>query len=238
MVGKDQASPPPWQTLSSPQRYFFLLMSLEHPILLQSFDHIDGIVGHPPLTPQAYVIARRVIHSTADFEFLDLLRFQPDPSSSNLSSSVIDLAINALRQATPIVVDVTMVRQGIQTLVHKTFQNPLYAAIDYAEPTQEGKTRTESGIIRCIEQFPQAVYIIGNAPTALLALCQAIAAGRADPPFVIGVPVGFIGVLEAKQALSSLSCPHIRVEGNKGGSPVAAAILNALLMLAYRVESS
>jgi precorrin-8X/cobalt-precorrin-8 methylmutase len=146
--------------------------------------------------------------------------------------------VQALSQSTPIVVDVTMVRQGIQTLVKKTFHNPLYAAIDYADPVQEGKTRTESGILRCIDQFPQAIYIIGNAPTALLALCEAIAVGRAEPALVIGVPVGFIGVIEAKQALASLPCPQIRVDGNKGGSPVAAAILNALVMLAYRLKLS
>ncbi|MEB3228720.1 MAG: precorrin-8X methylmutase, partial [Synechocystis sp.] len=81
-------------------------------------------------------------------------------------------------------------------------------------------------------------YVIGNAPTALLALCEAIAEGRAKPALVIGVPVGFIGVLEAKQALASLPCPQIRVEGNKGGSPVAAAILNALVMSAYRLKLS
>jgi precorrin-8X/cobalt-precorrin-8 methylmutase len=213
-------------------------MSLEHPILLKSFDHIDQKIGRHQLTAPAYEIARRVIHSTADFEFLDLLRFEPSPTSASESSRVIPIALAALSQSTPIVVDVTMVRQGIQTLVNKTFQNPLYAAIDYAEPLEEGKTRTESGILRCIEQFPQAVYIIGNAPTALLALCQAIANGKADPAFVIGVPVGFIGVLEAKLALSSLQCPQIRVDGNKGGSPVAAAILNALLTMAYRIESS
>ncbi|MFM1841519.1 MAG: precorrin isomerase [Cyanobacteriota bacterium] len=212
-------------------------MSLEHPILLKSFDYIDQHVGcQHHLTPQAYEVARRVIHSTADFEFLDLLRFEPDPSSV-ISPNVIDIAINALGQSTPIVVDVTMVRQGVQTLVNKTFQNPLYTAIDYADPPELGKTRTESGILRCIELLPQAVYIIGNAPTALLALCRAIAEGKTKPAFVIGAPVGFIGVLEAKLALSSLSCPQIRVEGHKGGSPAAAAILNALLTLTYRIKT-
>ncbi|MFN9176362.1 MAG: cobalt-precorrin-8X methylmutase [Synechocystis sp.] len=214
-------------------------MSLEHPILLKSFAHIDQCIGcHHQLTPQAYEVARRVIHSTADFDFLNLLRFEPNPSSSDHFPSVIDIAINALGQSTPIVADVSMVRQGIQTLVNKTFQSPLYTAIDYADPQKPGKTRTESGIIRCIELFPQAIYIIGNAPTALLALCQAIAKGKANPAFVIGAPVGFIDVLEAKSALSSLNCPQIRVEGNKGGSPVAAAILNALLTLTYRIKHS
>lgn len=209
-------------------------MRLEHPILLQSFAHIDRVIGSHSLSPPAYEIARRVIHSTADFDYLNLLQFDPPPPSSDDPPPVIPLAIAALRQSIPIVVDVTMVRQGIQTLVNKTFQNPLYAAIDYADPVQDGKTRTESGILRCIEEFPQAVYIIGNAPTALLALCQAIANGQANPAFIVGAPVGFIGVLEAKGALSSLPCPQIRVAGHKGGSPVAAAILNALLTLAYQ----
>ncbi|MEY2984058.1 MAG: precorrin isomerase [Cyanobacteriota bacterium] len=212
-------------------------MSLEHPILLKSFEYIDQRIGRHTLTPQAYAIARRVIHSTADFEFLDLLRFDP-PVAPGGSTGVIDIAVQALSQSTPIVVDVNMVRQGVQTLVNKTSQNPLYAAIDYGNPPQAGKTCTESGILHCIERFPQAIYVIGNAPTALLALCEAIADGRAAPAFVIGVPVGFVKVLEAKLALSLQPCPQIRVDGNKGGSSVAAAIVNALLMLAKSIKVS
>lgn len=199
-------------------------MSLEHPILLASFAHIDRRVGDHDLSPQEYAVARRVIHSTADFEFLHLLRFTPEAIARGKES---------LRRGNTIVTDVTMVKQGIQGLAQRTYQNPILAAIDFASAAAPGKTRTETGMDHCLGQYPGAIYVVGNAPTALMALCQAIANGSAQPALVVGVPVGFIGVLEAKQALANLPCPQIRVAGNKGGSPVAAAIINALIMLAH-----
>lgn len=218
------------------------MMTLEHPILLESFAHIDRSVGDHGLSPQEYAIARRVIHSTADFDFLRLLRFAPNLPSAEFDldhaeNQAIHRGIESLRQGQTIVVDVNMVKQGIQGLVQRTFNNPIQTAIDYGPTADPGKTRTETGMDRCIPQFPQAIYVIGNAPTALLTLCQAIAKGQVKPAVVIGVPVGFIGVLEAKKALSLLPCPQIRVEGNKGGSPVAAGIINALLMLAWNQKN-
>ncbi len=218
------------------------MIPLEHPILLESFAHIDRSIGPHNLSPQEYAVARRVIHSTADFDFLHLLRFVPDLPKADfdldlLENQAIARGIESLRNGQTIVVDVNMVKQGIQGLVQRTFQNPIQAAIDFASTADPGKTRTETGMNHCIDQFPEAIYVIGNAPTALVTLCQAIARGEAKPALVIGVPVGFIGVLEAKKALSTLPWPQIRVEGNKGGSPVAAGIINALLMLAWNQEN-
>jgi len=199
------------------------VVSLLHPILEQSFAVIDQEIGAHSLGPAEYAIARRVIHSTADFEFKNLLRFSP---------GAIEGAIAALRQGTPIVTDVSMVKQGIQTLVKQTFQNPIISAVAQVETAAPGATRTETGLFQCLTQYPQAVYVIGNAPTALLALCRQVPA-IAQPAVVIGAPVGFIAVEEAKRALAATPVPQIRVEGRKGGSPVAAAILNALLVLAW-----
>ncbi|MBE9203242.1 cobalt-precorrin-8X methylmutase [Synechocystis salina LEGE 06099] len=215
------------------------MIPLEHPILLESFAHIDRSVGAHNLSAQEYAIARRVIHSTADFDFLHLLRFTPALAKAEfdpdlLANQAIARGMESLRNGQTIVVDVNMVKQGIQGLVQRTFQNPIQTAIDFAPTAAPGKTRTETGMDHCIAKFPEAIYVVGNAPTALLTLCQAIAAGEARPALVIGVPVGFIGVLEAKKALSLLTCPQIRVEGHKGGSPVAAGIVNALLMLAWQ----
>lgn len=204
------------------------MSSLNHPILEQSFAVIDREIGPHSFSLQEYAIARRVIHSTADFEFKHLLRFSP---------GVIEGAIAALRQQTPIVVDVSMVRQGIATLVSKTFQNPILTAVEAAATALPGQTRTETGLLHYFEQFPTALYVIGNAPTALLALCDRLSASASSPlpqpALVIGAPVGFIAVLESKAALARTPVPQIRVEGRKGGSPVAAAILNALLVLAW-----
>lgn len=200
------------------------MSSLNHPILEQSFAVIDREIGEHSFTPQEYAIVRRVIHSTADFEFKQLLRFSP---------GAIEGAIAALRQHVPIVTDVSMVKQGITTLVCKTFNNPVISAVEQATEALPGKTRTETGLLRCWQQFPQAIYVIGNAPTALLALCEEMRSAPTLPTLVIGAPVGFISVVESKAALAQMPVPQIRVEGRKGGSPVAAAILNALLVLAW-----
>ena len=199
------------------------MSKLNHPIVEQSFAIIDREVGEHGLNPSEYAIARRVIHATADFEYLKLLQFSP---------GAIKAGIAALQQGVPIVTDVNMVKQGIVSLVKKTFNNPVISAIDLADVAEAGKTRTETGMLRCWESYPQAVYLIGNAPTALLALCQQLANSKVKPALVIGVPVGFVSVVESKEALLKSNVPYITVRDRKGGSPTAAAILNALLILA------
>lgn len=199
------------------------MSKLNHPIVEQSFGIIDREVGEHSLNDPEYAIAQRVIHATADFEYLKLLRFSP---------GAIDAGICSLKQGMPIVTDVTMVKQGIHSLVAKTFNNPIITAIDQAEIADPGKTRTETGLLRCWAKYPQAIYLIGNAPTALLALCEQVSHSEMKPGLVIGVPVGFVSVIESKQALAELDVPQISIKGRKGGSPAAASILNALLILA------
>jgi precorrin-8X/cobalt-precorrin-8 methylmutase len=203
------------------------LSKLNHPIVEQSFAIIDREVGEHHLTPPEYALARRVIHATADFEYLNLLRFSP---------GAIAAGIQNLQQGRPIVTDVTMVKQGIASLVSKTFNNPIISAIEQAEIAEAGKTRTETGMLRCWAKYPQAIFLIGNAPTALLALCEQLAHSAIQPALVIGVPVGFVSVMESKAALQKLDVPYITIEGRKGGSPAAASILNALLVLATEME--
>ena len=198
-----------------------------HPIMEQSFAVIDREIGKHNFNPAEYAIVRRIIHSTADFEFAQLIRF------SEGAKDAIASAIKAIPQQTPIITDVGMVKQGIAGMVAKTFGNPLIAAVEQVSEALPGKTRTETGFLRCFEQYPDAIYAIGNAPTALLALCTQLEAASIPPALVIGVPVGFISVIESKEALAQTSVPQIRVEGRKGGSPVASAILNALMVLAW-----
>ena len=203
----------------------FKFKELNHPIVEQSFAIIDQEVGEHNLSLEEYAIARRVIHATADFEYLNLLQFSPKAIASGIS---------ALKEGAPIVTDVTMVQRGITSLVAKTFKNPVIAAIEQVQIAESGKTRTETGLLKCWSKYPQAVYVIGNAPTALLALCQQIAnsASKTIPALIIGVPVGFVSVIESKQALTEINVPQILIKGRKGGSPAAASILNALLILA------
>lgn len=196
-----------------------------HPILQQSFATIDAEIGAHNFSADQYGIIRRVIHSTADFEFLHLLNFSAD---------VIPILMAALASGVPIVTDVQMVSMGIQTVVRQTFQNPVITAVDACPSPPSDQTRTAAGMLQCFQTYPEAIYVIGNAPTALLALCQQLSTGSQRPAGIIGVPVGFIGVVEAKRALAQSDIPHIRTEGRKGGSPVAAAIINALLTLAWQ----
>jgi precorrin-8X/cobalt-precorrin-8 methylmutase len=199
------------------------MSELHHPILEQSFAIIDREIGNHHLSADEYAIMRRIIHTTADFEFKHLLR---------CSNNAISLAIKALQNQTPIITDVTMVKQGIRTMVKKTFQNEIITCVEQATVAEEGKTLTETGLLRCWQSYPEAIYVIGNAPTALLALCQQVANFSQQPQLIIGVPVGFVSVVESKAILAKLAVPQIRIEGRKGGSTVAAAIINALLVLA------
>jgi precorrin-8X/cobalt-precorrin-8 methylmutase len=200
-----------------------------HPIMEQSFAVIDQEIGEHHFTPAEYAIVRRVIHSTADFEFAQLIQFSEDAIASG---------IKAIQQRTPIITDVGMVKQGVAGMVENTFGNPLIAAVTQALLAQPGKTRTETGLMRCLEEYPGAIFVIGNAPTALLSLCAQLPIAPIQPALVIGAPVGFISVIESKAALAKTSVPQIRVEGRKGGSPVAAAILNALIVLAWEDEAT
>lgn len=195
-----------------------------HPIMAQSFAAIDREIGTHNFTVSEYAIIRRVIHSTADFDFKDLIYFSPE---------AIELGVAALRRGVPIITDVSMVKQGIVNLVAQTFNNPLISAVEQVSVALPGKTRTETGLIECWRQFPAAIYVIGNAPTALLALCNELKFSLVSPALVIGAPVGFISVVESKAALANTPVNQIRIEGRKGGSSVAAAIVNALIMLAW-----
>ena len=202
--------------------------SLNHPIVLESFAIIDREIGAHSFSSAEYAIVQRIIHSTADFDFRELVQF---------SSGAIEGAIAALQQGCPIITDVGMVRQGIATLVAKTFNNPIWVAVEHAPTVPEAeKTRTEMGMEYCWEQVPQGLFVVGNAPTALLTLCRACRAATQKPTLVIGAPVGFVAVETAKAVLADTPVPQIRVEGRKGGSPVAAAIMNALLILAWEAQ--
>ena len=195
-----------------------------HPIMEKSFAVIDREIGEHNFARAEYAIIRRVIHSTADFEFKHLVKFSPYGITSGIS---------ALLDGVPIVTDVGMVKQGVAGLLKRTFNNQLISAVEQVEEALPGKTRTETGLLKCYREFPHAIFAIGNAPTALSALCQELKDADVKPALIIGAPVGFISVVESKTALAQTSVNQIRVEGRKGGSSVAAAILNALITLAY-----
>ncbi len=196
----------------------------EHAITQASFAQIDRELGKCDLPTAEYGVLRRVIHTTADFEFKQLMRFSGEPLAAGMA---------ALQHHAPIVTDVSMVAAGIQTVVNKTWKSPITIAVQQAANCPAELTRSAYGMQQCGRSHPQAIFVIGNAPTALIALCEGIERGDWQPALVIGTPVGFINVVESKQKLAELAVPHILVAGRKGGSAVAAAILNAVMIAAW-----
>ncbi len=196
-----------------------------HPITVASFAIIDQEIGPHPWSPSEYALVRRAIHSTADFELRDLFQFSPN---------VIPIAQAALQAQTPVIVDVRMVAVAVTQTLSRA-EIPLHCALDHAPDRdlylETGMTRTAAGMQKLALESPQGIFVIGNAPSALSALADLIRQNQIQPAVVIGVPVGFVGVEEAKDRLAQLQVPQIQVQGRKGGSPVAAAIMNALVEL-------
>ncbi len=192
-----------------------------HPITTESFEVIDREVGSHSWSASEYAIVRRAIHATADFELLHLFQF---------SSDAITAGMHALKSRTPIVVDVRMIAVAVERMA-KQYDLPLYCALDYVTDHAAVPTRTAAGMIAVAQQYPQSLFVVGNAPTALLALVDLVKTQQISPALIVGVPVGFIAVEAAKLALEQMECPKIIVKGRKGGSPVAAAILHALMQL-------
>ncbi len=169
-------------------------------------------------------VVKRVIHTTADFDYADTLCFSP---------GAIERALQALRAGATVVTDTNMALSGISkgTLAKLGGQ----ACCFMAEPAvaqeagQRGVTRAVVSMERAADLTGPTIFAIGNAPTALIRLHELIEEGRVRPALVIGVPVGFVNVVEAKELFLGGDTPYIIARGRKGGSNVAAAIVNALL---------
>ena len=184
--------------------------------------------GHH-IEPPFSSIIERIIHSTADFDFAGITRFSP---------GAVEAGVRALRQGCNIICDVNMVRVGISQTRVAGLGGSLYCFVSDDETRQRAKgentTRSAMGFRRAAEQdlLQNAMVVIGNAPTALYEVIN-LAAEGIYPALIIGVPVGFVGAAESKDALTPVTAvPWITTLGRKGGSPAAVAIVNALLRLA------
>ena len=169
-------------------------------------------------------VVKRVIHTTADFDFADALAFSPGAAEAGR---------RALERGVTVVADTQMAAAGINKKhVAKNGGAVLCFMSDEdvaLEADERGLTRAAVSMERAAERAPGAIFAIGNAPTALLRLCELAAEGKVEPALVIGVPVGFVNVVESKEILEKMDFPWIVSRGRKGGSTVAAAIVNALL---------
>lgn len=183
---------------------------------------LDGAL---PLDEPARGLISRLVYAAGDPALADLVVVQGD---------AIQAAIDALRQRAPVVVDVRMVAAGISKTALDRLGCRLVVALDAADAVSApaGVTRTAAGILALGQKLHGAVVAIGNAPTALLALLDLVAAGVARPAAIIGVPVGFVVAAESKAALLETDLPCVVVQGTRGGSPLAAAAVNHLLRLA------
>ena len=176
------------------------------------------------LDPVQEPVIKRVIHTTADFSYVDSLIF---------SEGVVEKAKQAIREGASIVTDTNMAKAGINKKVLERFGGAAHCYIadtDIAEKAkQDGTTRAVASMEKAVSLGNNLIFAIGNAPTALIHLYRMISEGRLSPKLIIGVPVGFVNVVESKELILTTKIPYIVARGRKGGSNVAAAICNALL---------
>lgn len=200
------------------------LYTAPHEIERRSFEIITQELGERTFDQLEEPIIKRVIHTTADFSFADTLTFTHEAVARGLE---------ALRAGTTIVTDTNMALSGISKPA--LAQLGCTATCFMADPQvaeaarAAGTTRAHASMDRACEITGPLIIAVGNAPTALMHLCELMDAGRIDPALVIGVPVGFVNVVEAKEELLARDVPAIVARGRKGGSTVATAIVNALL---------
>jgi precorrin-8X/cobalt-precorrin-8 methylmutase len=190
-----------------------------------SMSIIEAELPHP-LDPVLAPVIKRVIHTTADFDYADTLVF---------SAGVVDRALEALGKGATIVTDTMMAQAGINKAALAAVGGRTRCFMADAETAElaraNGTTRAAAAMDRAVGLPGPVIFAIGNAPTALIRLHELIGRGRVHPALVIGVPVGFVNVVAAKELIMAAGVPHIVNRGRKGGSNVAAAILNALLYL-------
>ena len=192
----------------------------------ESFAIIDREVGPHPYDDRQWPIVRRIIHTTADFDFAAITCF---------SAGAVEAGIAALRRGEKVLCDTHMVRAGVNKARLATFGSDIVCHV--ADP-EVARAAQAAGVTRSLVAIRRGVgegcgiFLVGNAPTALFELLELARAGKANPSLVVGVPVGFVGAAEAKEALLASALPFITCRGRKGGSAIAAAILNALLLLA------
>jgi precorrin-8X/cobalt-precorrin-8 methylmutase len=190
----------------------------------RSFEIITEILGDTELNPENELVIKRVIHTTADFEYVENLVF---------SEHAVAKGIEALKNGCDIVTDTQMAKSGINKTILGKLGGQVHCFMSNTDVAAEAKER---GITRAIVSMERAakldkpcIFAIGNAPTALISLHEQIEQGLLNPALIIGVPVGFVNVVESKELIIASGVPHIVARGRKGGSNVAAAICNAML---------
>jgi precorrin-8X/cobalt-precorrin-8 methylmutase len=200
---------------------------LPQEIEAESFRRIEAQVGDHAFSPEAWSVVRRMIHTTGDLGYLETVRVHP---------RAIAAGVAALKKGCLVGTDTRMLLAGISTGRLDRLGVEPFCLLDDPEVAQDavrqGTTRAAAGLERALPRLAGGIVAIGNAPTALLRLLELLDAGAPPPALVVGLPVGFVNAGESKAALCRQNCPYITALGPKGGSAVAAAVVNALAIMA------
>ena len=195
-----------------------------HEIERRSMEIITKELGGRTWPEPQFSIVKRCIHTSADFDYADNLRFSPDAEK---------IGVRLLRNGCNIVTDTKMAFAGINKNRLEGYGGKAYCFISdedvIARAKAEGQTRASVSMEKAAELEGPTIFAIGNAPTALIALDRLINEGRIRPDLIIGVPVGFVNVVESKEIIMRSGVPYIVAVGRKGGSNIAATICNAML---------
>ena len=191
----------------------------------QSLAIIDSEIGDHVLSPAEYEIVRRVIYATADFEYKSLIRF---------SERALQAGAAALAARTTIVVDVPMMQTGIAHNIQNTFANPVYCGREALTRPQTGKSIAAWGIETLAKRYPEGIFIVGQAQTALIRLVDLIEAEEINPALIIATPAIFLDEEDYKRRLQDSLVPNITIDCRKGSAVVAAAIAVGLIDLAWQ----
>ena len=190
----------------------------------KSFEMITEELGELVLDAEKASIIKRVIHTTADFEYVHNLLF---------SENVVEIAKEAFRNGACIITDTQMAKSGINKKALEKWGCEVHCFIsdeDVAiEAKSRGTTRAEAAIDKALKLDKPLIFAVGNAPTALIRLAELMRLNQIQPQLIIGVPVGFVNVVGSKELIIESNAPYIVARGRKGGSNVAAAICNAIL---------
>ena len=190
----------------------------------RSFEIITQLLGDKTLAPENELVIKRAIHTTADFDYADNLVF---------SDGAVKKGIDALMQGCDIVTDTQMAKSGINKTILGKLGGTVHCFMSDADVAEEAKQRGVTRAMVSMERAAQlskpCIFAIGNAPTALIAIDKLVKDGKLNPALIVGVPVGFVNVVESKELIIASDIPHIVARGRKGGSNVAAAICNAML---------
>ena len=191
----------------------------------KSFEILSKEADFSAFDAGLHPIVKRVVHATADFSFLNTLTFHPE---------ALEAGLRAIREGKNVVTDIEMVRAGINTRILGSWGGEVVCKVSEAK-AKEGQTRSAAAMELAIDENT-GIVVIGNAPTALQRVVELINEGRIKPDLVVGVPVGFVRAVESKAELSAQDFPFITNAGRRGGTPVAVAIVNAILKIAGKKE--